>query len=58
MYLYVCEDGNVEIDTWDDCCMDYVFYKIGNCYKKDKDALKDVEKWKKFYSSDEVINVF
>lgn len=57
-YFHVSESGDVITSIWDGYYKDRVFYKIGNCYKNKESAFKDVEKWKKFYESDEVINVF
>ena len=37
---------------------DYInYYKLGNCYRTEKEALANREKWKAFYESDEVLEV-
>ena len=56
-YYYVDETGYACSDPWVDSAFDFVFYKIGNCYKTKEDAEKDKNKWIEFYKSDEVLEV-
>ena len=56
-YYYVDETGYACSDPWVDSALDFVFYKIGNCYKTKEDAEKDKDKWIKFYESDKVLEV-
>lgn len=56
-YWYVTKNGDIEVDTWSSYSFDLIFYKIGNCYKSEEEARKHIEKWKKFYESDELLDV-
>ena len=56
-YYYVDECGYVCSDPWIDSSVDFVFYKIGNCYKTKEEADKNKDKWVAFYASDEVLEV-
>lgn len=59
-YWYVDERGRIWSDYFDyySCashCMNY--YKLGNCYRTCEEAEANRDKWVKFYSSDEVLEV-
>lgn len=56
-YYYVDECGYACSDPWVDSALDFVFYKIGNCYKTKEDAERNKDKWIAFYESDEVLEV-
>lgn len=51
-YCYVCE-----YTFYDDCACDINFYKLGNCYRTREEAEANIDKWKAFYNSDEVLEV-
>ena len=57
MYYYVDELCCISSDPWVNDALDLMFYKLGNCYKTKKDAENDINKWKAFYASDEVLEV-
>ena len=56
-YYYVDECGYVCSDPWVNSVLDFVFYKIGNCYKTKEEAEKNKDQWIAFYASDEVLEV-
>lgn len=56
-YYYVDECGYACSDPWVNSALDFVFYKIGNCYKTKEEAEKNKDKWVAFYASDEVLEV-
>lgn len=56
-YYYVDEYGYACSDPWVNSALDFVFYKIGNCYKTKEEAEKNKDKWIAFYASDEVLEV-
>lgn len=56
-YYYVDEYGYACSDPWVNFALDFVFYKIGNCYKTKEEAEKNKDKWIAFYASDEVLEV-
>ena len=56
-YYYVDKCGYACSDPWVNSALDFVFYKIGNCYKTKEEAEKNKDKWVAFYASDEVLEV-
>lgn len=52
------EDGYVGSEEYfDECSVCVNYYKIGNCYRTKKEAEANIDKWIKFYASDEVLEV-
>ena len=49
-------DG-VICNSWADMWMDIIYYKLGNCYRTNEEAEANIEKWKAFYVSDEILEV-
>lgn len=56
-YYYVGNDSNVWEVVWYGATKDYNSYKLGNCYRTREEAESNKEKWKRFYASDEVLEV-
>lgn len=56
-YWYVSSDGSVDYYSWTDDTMDFLAYKLGNCYKTEREAEANRDKWIAFYASDEVLEV-
>lgn len=56
-YWNVRIDGTVDYYVWEGCEYDICNYKLGNCYRTCEEAEADRNKWVKFYSSDEVLEV-
>lgn len=56
-YWFVRRNGFIEENDWRDYSVDLIFRKIGNCYRSEEDAFKHIEKWVKFYNSDELLDV-
>lgn len=55
-YVVGCE-GHILKKYWDNCTAFKTYYKIGNCYKTQEDAVANKDKWMKFYASDEILEV-
>ena len=59
-YWYVEKDGDVLEMEWHPCryMSNHVNrYKLGNCYRTQKEAEANRDKWVAFYTSDEVLEV-
>lgn len=56
-YWTVMRDGSVYCATWCGDLIDIHCYKIGNCYRSNKEAEDNRDKWVAFYESDEVLEV-
>ena len=56
IYWHIDQRGNPAMKIWGEYSTDYNFYKIGNCYHTEIEALKDGSKWVEFYASDEVLD--
>ena len=56
-YWYVSSDGSVDCYSWTDDTMDFLAYKLGNCYKTEREAEANRDKWVAFYASDKVLEV-
>ena len=59
-YWYINKHGVTCCTEWDDCeyMSDHMnYYKLGNCYRTQKEAEANRDKWVKFYKSDEVLEV-
>ena len=56
--IYWVTDGYCVYDKcWECSTADWNAYKIGNCYKTQKEAEENKNKWLAFYSSNEVLEV-
>lgn len=56
-YYVVNMCGIVGRNRNENCFIDIVNYKIGNCYRTHKEAECNLNKWIAFYASDEVLEV-
>lgn len=56
-YWTVMNDGSVHYATWYGDIIDVNCYKLGNCYRTNKEAEANRNKWISFYASDEVLEV-
>ena len=56
-YYCIGEYGQVIKNRCENCWMDTMYYKVGNCYKTEEQARFNIHKWKCFYASDEVLEV-
>ena len=56
-YWYVSSNGSVDYYCWTDDILDFLTYKLGNCYRTREEAEANCDKWVKFYESDEVLEV-
>ena len=56
-YYCIGEYGQVIKNRCDNCWMDTMYYKVGNCYRTKEQAINNVKKWENFYASDEVLEV-
>ena len=56
-YYCVGEYGQVIKNRCENCWMDIMYYKVGNCYHTKELAVANVHKWESFYASDEVLEV-
>ena len=55
---YYYTDGyHVYNEEWMGYLYNYDCYKLGNCYKTQKEAEANRDKWSRFYASDEVLEV-
>lgn len=57
IYWSVGLHGNMSLNIWKGSSKDYMFYKVGNCYRTEADAKVDCDKWAAFYASDDVMEV-
>lgn len=56
-YYFVNSEGHVVSECNADFMFDKNMIKLGNCYRNAKEAENNIEKWKKFYNSDEVLEI-
>ena len=56
-YYCIGEYGQVIKNRCENCWMDTMYYKVGNCYKTEDQARFNTHKWVSFYASDEVLEV-
>ncbi len=56
-YWLVNQCGNVISLAWIDNLLCITNYKLGNCYRTREEAEANRDKWIKFYTSDEVLEV-
>ena len=57
IYWSVDRHGNASLNIWKGSSKDYMFYKVGNCYRTEAEAKVDCDKWAAFYASDDVLEV-
>ena len=56
-YWYIASNGSVDHYYWTGDPLDFLTYKLGNCYKTAQEAEANRDKWVAFYASDEVLEV-
>lgn len=56
-YWYISSNGSADYYCWTDDTIDFLTYKLGNCYKTVQEAEANRDKWVAFYASDEVLEV-
>ena len=56
-YWYIASNGSVDHCYWMGDPLDFLTYKLGNCYKTAQEAKANRDKWVQFYASDEVLEV-
>ena len=56
-YWTVMNDGSIYYALCRDDIIDFHCYKLGNCYRTNKEAEANCDKWVAFYASDEVLEV-
>ena len=56
-YWHISSNGSADYYCWTDDTLDFLTYKLGNCYRTREEAEANRDKWVKFYSSDEVLEV-
>ena len=56
-YWYISSNGSACYYHWTSDVLDFLFYKVGNCYKTAQEAEDNRDKWVAFYASDEVLEV-
>lgn len=56
-YWTVISDGSIYYVLYRDDIIDFYCYKLGNCYRTNKEAEANRDKWVAFYESDEVLEV-
>lgn len=56
-YWYISSNGNADYYCWTGDVLDFLTYKLGNCYRTREEAEVNHDKWVKFYESDEVLEV-
>ena len=56
-YWYISSNGSACYYHWTSDVLDFLFYKVGNCYRTSKEAEDNRDKWVTFYASDEVLEV-
>lgn len=56
-YYFVNSEGHVVSECNADFMFDKNMIKLGNCYRNAKEAENNIEKWKKFYNSDDVLEI-
>lgn len=56
-YYYIDENGGICSEDWWNDSTDLMRYKLGNCYRTKEETEGNVDKWKAFYASDEVLGI-
>jgi hypothetical protein len=56
-YFFVDANGLSDYEKYYNDPFDIMCYKLGNCYRTKQEAEANSEKWRAFYSSDEVLEV-
>lgn len=56
-YWSILPDGVTHVARWYNDFIDMNVYKLGNCYRTEKEARANSDKWIAFYKSDEVLEV-
>ena len=56
-YWYISVDGSIDYYCWENDSIDFLFYKLGNCYKTARKAEANRDKWVAFYTSDKVLEI-
>lgn len=56
-YYCIDELGVLSCEQWFGESIDINYYKLGNCYRTKEEAEANIEKWKAFYASDEVLEI-
>ena len=56
-YYHVGTQGYVHCERWYNDGLDVLYYKLGNCYRTNKEAEANRDKWIAFYASDEVLEI-
>lgn len=56
-YYHVGTQGCVHCERWYNDALDVLYYKLGNCYRTNKEAEVNRDKWIAFYASDDVLKV-
>ena len=54
---YFIDVDRVGWEAWAENVIDMTLYKLGNCYKTREEANANIDKWKAFYASDEILEV-
>ena len=57
IYWRATVSGEVSKVCWYGDICDLGLYKLGNCYRTKEEAEANIEKWKAFYASDEVLEI-
>ena len=56
-YWHISSNGSADYYCWTDDTLDFLTYKLGNCYRTREEAEANRDKWVKFYASDEILEV-
>ena len=56
-YWCVRSNGSIESYPWRNDIIDFLYYKLGNCYRTKEEAEANCDKWVAFYESDDVLEV-
>lgn len=56
-YWYVIPDGRVRSTYFTNATFDCMAYKLGNCYRTEKEAVSKKDKWTNFFESDEALSI-
>ena len=56
-YWYISSNGSACYYHWTSDVLDFLFYKVGNCYRTQEEAEANRDKWIAFYASDKVFEV-
>lgn len=56
-YYCINSTGHVCKEKWYGDVIDTLYYKLGNCYKREHQAEANIDRWISFYRSDDVLEV-